>query len=103
MPAVGMMPVSSDAHFGGVDDLFGYAAGIQRGIGDLDSVGQRVVLASHEHVVTPLITRGAAVAGGVAESHQDLAGSVVPHDPEVGSGDGEAFQCLVRAVRSGPP
>ena len=29
--------------------------------------------------------------------------AVVPHDPEVGSGDGEALDGLVRAVRSGDP
>src|SRR5262249_16683503 len=60
-----------------------------------------------EHrVVTPLLAVHLAVAEGVAEGHQHLAIAgiaVIPGNSEVGSGDTEAFQGLIGAVRSGHP
>ena len=52
------------------------------------------------------LTGDAAVAVGVAEGHQHLVVggiAVVPHDPEVGSGDGETLDGVVWAVGSGHP
>ena len=57
-------------------------------------------------VVPPLPAADTAVADRIAEGHQHLivAGiAVVPHDPEVGPGDGETFDGLVRALRPGHP
>ena len=39
-----------------------------------------------------------AIAVGVAEGHQHLAAAVVPHDAEVGAGDGEPVDGVVRAL-----
>ena len=113
-PAVGMMPARLRP-LRAVDDLLGHPRRPHRcaGIPVVDSpVGhghglrQRAVLAAEQHVVSPLLTADTAVAVGVAECHQHLAVrgiAVVPHDPEVGTGDGEPVDGLVRAVRSGHP
>ena len=106
MPAVGMIPVSFGAHLmllmiclemptlhtGEPEYL---SDGTPSGTG---SVAQIVVLAAEQRVVSPLVAVDAAVAECVAEGHQHLVVggiAVVPHDPEVGPGDGERLRVLL--------
>src|SRR6202012_5303992 len=73
-------------------------------VGDVESVRQIAVLAAEKDVVPPLLAVHAAIAEGVAKGHKNLtiAGiAVVPRNSEVGPGDAEPFEGVIRAVRPG--
>ena len=98
-PAVGMIPFSDGAHlvllmicFESPDPIaVSRSIGWRPAVGHADRLGQRAVLAAEQRVVPPLLAADAAIAVRVAEGHQHLRPriAVVPHDPEVGPGDGE--------------
>ncbi|MBM4487838.1 alpha/beta fold hydrolase [Rhodococcus hoagii] len=75
------------------------ARGVERRTVDAHAVGQIGVVAAEQDVAAPLVAVDTAVAHGVTEGHQHLPGPVVPHDPEVGAGDAEAVDRVVRAAR----
>src|ERR1700739_797855 len=65
-----------------------------------------MIRTAEQYVVPPFLAVNLAIAERVTKGHEGLSVpgiTVVPDDPEVGAGDAETLEGLVRAVRPGHP